>query len=403
LTNIKVWHDNSGFGSKASWYLKHVIIHDLQTREKYYFICEDWLAVDKSDGLINRLIPVAGEAQKSQFKYLLRKQAKQKLTDGHLWFSIFARPVQSSFNRLDRLTCGFVLLCISMLMNILYYGTDKSSSPNGLKIGPFNFTPQQISIGIITNLIVFPPSFLLVQLFRRSKRRETRITKLRNTLLGIQSKSMFSANESSDKYKVERCNNEKKKQKKELKFPWWTKIIAYVLSFVFAAVSIFFIIMQGISFGDDKCTKWLTSIMVSFITSILLTQPIQVALVALFFVTICRKSDEKNDLEADEDDGKGLNKWKRPEYLKDLNELSQTNMIDDYTTESLRELKKKEIKRKRSKQLLRELVFNAMFLSTLFAVSYSNKDMNSFKYKQSIENTFKSHENVRPITSVLTI
>jgi len=369
----------------------------MQTREKSYFICEDWLAVDKSDGLINRLIPIAGEAQKTQFKYLLRKEAKQKLTDGHLWFSIFARPVQSSFTRLDRLTCGFVLLCISMLMNILYYGVDKSASPNGLKIGPFNFTPAQISIGIITNLIVFPPSFLLVQLFRRSKRRETRITRLRNTLLGIQNKSMLSTNDSSDKYKVERSNNEKKKQKKELKFPWWTKIIAYVLSFIFAAMCIFFIIMQGISFGDDKCTKWLTSIMVSFITSILLTQPIQVALVALFFVTIFRKSDEKNDLEADEDNGKELNKWKRPEHLTDLNALSQNNnaLIDDYSQESLRELKKEQLKRNRSKQLIRELVFNAMFLWILFVVSYSNKDINSFNYKSGLENAFKTYDDVK--------
>ncbi len=377
-----------------------MIIHDIQSREKYYFICEDWLAVDKGDGLINRVIPIAGEAQKTQFKYLLRKEAKQKLTDGHLWFSIFARPVQSSFTRLDRLTCGFVLLCISMLMNILYYGTDKSTNPNGLKIGPFNFTPEQISIGIITNLIVFPPSFLLVQLFRRSKRRETRITRLRNTLLGIKSNSDFKS--SSEKYKVEddktnaiNTNHKKKKVKKELKFPWWTKIIAYLLSFVFAAVSIFFIIMQGISFGDDKCTKWLTSIMISFITSILLTQPIQVALVALFFVTIFRKSDEKNELEADEDDGKELNKWKRPDYLTDFNAQNNNALIDDYSQEALKELKKEQIKRNRSKQLIRELIFNAMFLWILFVVSYSNKDINSFNYKRAIENTFKTYDAVR--------
>jgi hypothetical protein len=119
-----------------------------------------------------------------------------------------------------------------------------------------------------------------------------------------------------------------------------------------------------------------------------------VALVALFFVTIFRKSDEKNDLEADEDDGKGLNKWKRPEYLTDLNEFSQNNIIDDYTQESLKELKKEQNKRNRSKQLIRELIFNAMFLSVLFVVSYSNKDINSFKYKRNIENIFKSYETV---------
>jgi hypothetical protein len=272
LTYLRVWHDNSGKGNrKASWYLKYAIVHDLQTREKNYFICEKWLALDKEDGAIDRLLPVCGEAQKTQFKYLLSKQAKQKLSDGHLWFSIFARPAQSSFTRLDRLTCCFVLLCMTMLMNILYYGIDKSSNPGGLKVGPLNLTPEQVGIGVITNLIIFPPSLLLVQLFRRSKRRTNRITKLRETLEHIKAK-----NSSNGKYLEQK---EKKKNKKgELKFPWWFKIFAYILSFAFASVSLFFIIVQGITFGDDKVSKWLTSLLISFLTSIFLTQPLQVFL-----------------------------------------------------------------------------------------------------------------------------
>ena len=60
---------------------------------------------------------------------------------------------------------------------------DNSANADGLKIGPFiNITLQQISIGVITNLIVFPPSLLLVQLFRRTKRRHTRLAKIKNIL-----------------------------------------------------------------------------------------------------------------------------------------------------------------------------------------------------------------------------
>ncbi len=274
LTFLRVWHDNSGKENrKASWYLKYVIVHDLQSREKNYFICEKWLALDKEDGSIDRLLPVCGEAQKTQFKYLLSKQAKQKLSDGHLWFSIFARPAQSSFTRLDRLTCCFVLLCMSMLMNILYYGVDKTSNPAGLKVGPLNLTPEQVGIGVITNLIIFPPSLLLVQLFRRSKRRTSRITKLRNTLDTLKVNDS-SRNEKGENY-VE-SKGEKKSKKGEFKFPWWFKIFAYILSFAFASVSLFFIIVQGITFGDEKVSKWLTSLLVSFLTSIFLTQPLQV-------------------------------------------------------------------------------------------------------------------------------
>ena len=119
-------------------------MHDLQTREKFYFLCEDWLAVEKSDGLIDRTLSLAGEKQKTQLKYLIQKETKQKLSDGHLWFSVFTRPVYSSFTRLDRVTCCFVLLYITMLMNIMYYGLANSASSGGLELGPFHLTPEQV-------------------------------------------------------------------------------------------------------------------------------------------------------------------------------------------------------------------------------------------------------------------
>ena len=263
-----MWHNNSG--PEKSWYLKHVIIHNLQTREKSYFICEKWLAVDKEDCLIERVVPLSLDKEKSQFSYLLSKQTKEKLSDGHLWFSIFARPVQSSFTRLDRLTCCFVLLAISMLMNIMYYGMASSSdSTTGLKIGPVNLTLEQLSVGIITNLIIFPPTLLLVQIFRRIKRKNPRINKLKKLLAENELCSIETQTEKS-------LGKKDKKSKFELKFPWWFKFIAYLISFVFASVSLFFVIIKGISFGNDKVTKWLTSLIISFFTSILLTQPLQV-------------------------------------------------------------------------------------------------------------------------------
>ena len=67
-----------------------------------------------------------------------------------------------------------------------------------------------------------------------------------------------------------------KKKKNPLSFPWWGKIIAYMLSMLFAGISIFFIIVKGISFGNDRCTKWLTSVIISLFTSVMFTQPLQV-------------------------------------------------------------------------------------------------------------------------------
>ena len=131
----------------ASWYLKHIIVHDLQTREKFYFLCEKWLAVEKEDGKIERELFVARNKQKTKFQYILRKQSKHQINDSHLWLSIFNRPVLSSFTSLDRVTCCFSCLYLSMLFNILYY--DKSSSSdksNQIDFNVFCLTYEQVRL-----------------------------------------------------------------------------------------------------------------------------------------------------------------------------------------------------------------------------------------------------------------
>lgn len=42
-----LWHNNSG--SEPSWYVSHILVRDLQNDEKYYFILNRWLAVNKDD------------------------------------------------------------------------------------------------------------------------------------------------------------------------------------------------------------------------------------------------------------------------------------------------------------------------------------------------------------------
>jgi hypothetical protein len=122
---------------------------------------------------------------------------------------------------------------------------------------------------------VFPPTLLLVQLFRRTKRRHTRISKIKQILKenNLQNDQII---DEEGQQPAEAEVQDIKKKKSELKFPWWFKIFAYMLSFAFAAVSLFFTIVKGIEFGDEKVQKWLTSLLISFFTSLLLTQPIQV-------------------------------------------------------------------------------------------------------------------------------
>jgi hypothetical protein len=124
------------------------------------------------------------------------------------------------------------------------------------------------------------PSLLLVQLFRRLSPRRQQESPLRQAMQKIKPHS------------IER----KKKGAKML--PWWCIFIVYGLCIILVALSILFIIARGIEFGDDKTRQWLISILSGFFSSILLTQPLKIIALAIFFACFCAKPND--DKEANE-------------------------------------------------------------------------------------------------------
>ena len=142
-----------------------------QTRN--YFLCDNWLAVEKSDGLVDRAIPLASEKELKSFAHLFTQSVKKKFSDGHLWFSVFSRPVRSNFTRLQRISCCISLLFCTMISNAMFYRQDTEATANKagtlMKIGPIQFTLTQLWISFIGTMIVLPVNLIVVTLFRKAK------------------------------------------------------------------------------------------------------------------------------------------------------------------------------------------------------------------------------------------
>ena len=94
-------------------------------------------------------LPVTPESEMIEFEYFLKEKTKFQFFDGNLWFSILTKPPQSAFKRIERVTCCFVLLFITMLMNILYYDAKNDESTQtanriNINIGPFRITLTEV-------------------------------------------------------------------------------------------------------------------------------------------------------------------------------------------------------------------------------------------------------------------
>ncbi|KAM9710551.1 polycystin-1-like protein 2 [Menidia menidia] len=171
LRGIRLWHDNSG--SHPAWYVGNIMVKDLQTEEKWHFLCNSWLAIDLGDCCLDKVFPASTETDLKSFSNLFSMKTTKDFSDGHLWYSVIGRPANSSFTCVQRVSCCFSLLLCTMLTSIMFYGIPEDPSDQVMDLGHFEFTWQQFMIGVQSSLIMFPVNILIVAVFRNTRPRET--------------------------------------------------------------------------------------------------------------------------------------------------------------------------------------------------------------------------------------
>ncbi|XP_009573889.1 PREDICTED: LOW QUALITY PROTEIN: polycystic kidney disease protein 1-like 2 [Fulmarus glacialis] len=169
LQSIRLWHDNSG--DSPSWYVNRVLVHDLAWDQKWYFLCNYWLAVDIGECVLDKVFPVATEQDMKQFSNLFFMKTSKGFQDGHIWYSVFSRSPRSSFTRAQRVSCCFSLLLCTMLTSIIFWGVPKDPAEQKMDLGKIEFTWQEVMIGFESSLLMFPINLLIVQIFRNIRSR----------------------------------------------------------------------------------------------------------------------------------------------------------------------------------------------------------------------------------------
>ncbi|RWS31890.1 polycystic kidney disease protein 1-like protein 2-like protein [Leptotrombidium deliense] len=414
LNYCRIWHDNSGKGKFRSWFLSFITVRDVQTAEKFEFICNKWLAVERGDGNIDRLLPVAGRGEATQFTHLFHQTTQKNLKDGHLWFSIFMRPPRSRFTRVQRVSCCMALLFLSMLVNAMWYErVPPKPKSSALEIGPFALSPEQIGVGFFSNLIVFPPTFLIVLLFRKSRLRVLRPSRIQEALKkqGVEIRkndrrasnklssttSLVTLDGAKESFSVSQNAKTKKqmaKKKKKFMFPWWCRYIAWALCILSMIVSVFFLWAYGIQFGDEKTRKWVTSLIVSFFASILVTQPVKVLLTAMILSTIFKSPDSETDDSEEDEEEIDLELAPDEEWLHSLASFTPTKRgkrSKFYRPPNLTAMEKAKLERLKELKMsavLKEIWSYLVFLWILIVLSYGNRDPNAFFMKDTLHSAF---------------
>uniref|UniRef100_A0A3P8WV34 Polycystic kidney disease 1 like 2a n=1 Tax=Cynoglossus semilaevis TaxID=244447 RepID=A0A3P8WV34_CYNSE len=334
LQSIRLWHDNSG--GRPAWYVNKVIVQDLETGQKWHFLCNSWLAVDVGECSLDKVFPVATEIDLKKFSNLFFMKTAKDFSDGHIWFSVVSRPPCSTFTRVQRVSCCFSLLLCTMLTSIMFWGipTDPSDS-----------------------IIMFPINLFIVSIFRNTRPREKsskgetskqcKTGRVSPSQTSSPQKDMCGSPEKTSD-EVQKKNNNSRYLYRQLRhvekelgllgpsrfpdsdsynqamqqvqgmkglldfhlpssslnselldhspspeesvssgnsgkkcclagLPWWFVFIGWTLVIATSSVSGYFTMMYGLTYGKERSISWLISMVVSFFESLFITQPLKVS------------------------------------------------------------------------------------------------------------------------------
>ncbi|CAF2607106.1 unnamed protein product [Rotaria sp. Silwood2] len=421
LLYLRVWHDNSGLRNKASWFLNMINVMDLQTGEKSYFICNNWLAVEKGDGLVDRIIPLASMKELRSFAHLFTESIKKKLSDGHLWFSVFSRPVRSNFTRLQRISCCMSLLFCTMISNAMFYRQDTQTTVNKagvlMKIGPIEFTLTQIVISFFGTLVVLPVNLIIITLFRKAKYSQKilvthNLQKKKPQIKSLEQDEQYEkTTRKKHHFKHSKFNEEEDAERigaipsiedKTRTLPHWTIYIAWALITLSILTSSFFIILYSLEWGAQRANEWLITMMLSFGQSIFVIDPLKVFLITAIISFLIRRPYDDETLDFNDPFTGALLANNSISYTDDNQEIyDDTNFkkialqrrvricnlraIDSNEMARAREQRLREVK---MGEIIREIIMFIFFTIVLLFLSYQSRDTNSYGLYRDTKNLF---------------
>lgn len=249
---------------------------------RFTFLCDKWLAVEQDDGMVERIISVTSHQTLTSYDQLISDHARFNATENHLWLSMIIRPQQSTFTRVQRLTCAYALLFLTMITSCMFFRTDDEVRPNQVSIGIIKFSLTTLYVSFISILIATVPIFIVTFIFKKSRPKETSnsLDKKKNDRKPFSDVQNEKEAESEDVFMDDYVNFYKEER---LPLPHGMVYVGWTILVLAIVSSGFFVILYSMEFGKTKSEEWLSTFVFSFVESLFVLDPINVRTVLFKF------------------------------------------------------------------------------------------------------------------------
>ncbi|KAL9976396.1 hypothetical protein ACROYT_G013694 [Oculina patagonica] len=327
IQGVRIGHDNSG--ESPSWFLEEIVIVDKAVDQSWAFASSQWLALEREDGRIERMIEQV--PNQLHFSHEVVKRWWKGLTEMHIWISVVAKARRNRFTRVQRASCCLSVLLTAMLANAMFYKL-VSKSEQGIQLGPLKFSSRQVMIGIKSMLIIAPINILITFLFQKGSGKST-----------IES----------------RCCSKVK----------WLTYLAWFFFVCSCTLSVTFTIFYSLTWGKSISEQWLSSMFISFTQDVIIMEPFKVFFIALMLAVILKWKTSRHKENESIDEGE--------------HSFSQHRLWTLKLTE-VEEMRKRQARKQNLSRFFVELVFYVIFVFLLMVVCYGNRNDHRYLMTKSI-------------------
>ncbi|XP_038661911.1 polycystic kidney disease protein 1-like 2 [Scyliorhinus canicula] len=182
-----------------------------------------------------------------------------------------------------------------------------------------------------------------------------------------------------------------RKEKKNVyskSLPSWLIYIAWLLVFITSGVSAFFTMLYSFDYGKEKSIQWLISMIVSFIESVFVIQPIKVLVVAVFVALIVKKVERNENEESYNEDLLSTMHEDLGMTTPNFTNRMDAGIYNPPSLNNVEEMKALRLKEKKMYGFLKELFAHVGFLVMLAIIAYGERNPHSFYFSKALNNSF---------------
>jgi len=158
----------------------------------------------------------------------------------------------------------------------MFYNIDKADETPAIQVGPLKTTGREVGVSIFTALITFPPSFLVVLIFRNSRRS------------GVEH-DQFDVNEGNKRFRLRH----------------FCIYIAWFICIVGSLVAALIVIFYSIQWRGETSSRLLASIFLTTTEDVFVSQPVEIVFISVL-LALRLTSRKKEPVEQHDDSSEGL-------------------------------------------------------------------------------------------------